>query len=238
MTAMQQRVTVGLFQSRILAGKYCCEMNIINEFIDVILVVFMCGILRISLDILFESCNIATISISEAPDMYEVPLTYDPLAFVLIIFCNIVPVCNFPRKSILSRQTIPSFSQYLEGIHFILICCSPYLYNFSHLLIPRSGDIELNLGPVNLKLCHINIRSLSLVKLLAIRQEIAEKFNIITLSETLLNRKTSHNLEIPGFHPICRRVRGSFGGGVACYVGSNLVAKRRGDLESTDMEYL
>ena len=26
------------------------------------------------------------------------------------------------------------------------------------------------------------------------------------------------------------------GGGVACYVGSNLVAKRRGNLESTDME--
>ena len=51
---------------------------------------------------------------------------------------------------------------------------------------------------------------------MAIRQDIAGKFNIITLSETLLNRESSHNLEIPGFHPIFRRDRGSFGGGV-CY---------------------
>ena len=64
---------------------------------------------------------------------------------------------------------------------------------------------------------------------MAIRQDIADKFNI-TLSETFLNHETSHNLEIPGFHPIFRRDRGSFGGGVACYVGSNLVTKRRGDL--------
>ena len=56
---------------------------------------------------------------------------------------------------------------------------------------------------------------------MAIRQDIADKFNIIMLSKTFLNRESSHNLEIPGFHPIFRRDRGSFGGRVPCYVGSN-----------------
>ena len=238
MNAIQHRVTVGLFQSKLFLGNYCCEMNLINEAIDFVLAVLMCGILIISLGILFESCNIATISVSKAPNTYEVPLIYDPLAFVLIIFCNIVTVCNFLRKTIPSRQTIRSFSKYLEGINFLLLCCYPYLYNCNQFLILCSGDVELNPGPVNLKICHINIRSLSPVKLMAIRQDIADKFNIITLSETFLNRESSHNLEILGFHPIFRRDRGSFGGGVACYVGSNLVAKRRGDLESTDMECL
>ena len=35
-----------------------------------------------------------------------------------------------------------------------------------------------------------------------------------------------------------RRDRGTFGGGVACYISSNLVAKRRMDLESAAMECL
>ena len=57
MNAIQHRVTVGLFQSRLILENYCCEMNLINEAIDFVLVVLMCGILRISLGILFESCN-------------------------------------------------------------------------------------------------------------------------------------------------------------------------------------
>ena len=64
MNAIQHRVTVGLFKSRLILGNYCCEMNLINAVIDFVLVVLMCGILRISLGILFESCNIATISVS------------------------------------------------------------------------------------------------------------------------------------------------------------------------------
>ena len=53
MNAIQHRVTVGLFQSKLFLGNYCCEMNVINEAIDFVLVVLMCGILRISLGILF-----------------------------------------------------------------------------------------------------------------------------------------------------------------------------------------
>ena len=78
---------------------------------------------------------------------------------------------------------------------------------------------------------------MSPVKLIAIRQEIADN-DIITLSETFLRQETSHNLEIPGFHPIFRRDRGTHGGGVACYVSSNLVVTKRGDLESAGIECL
>ena len=69
-------------------------------------------------------------------------------------------------------------------------------------------------------------------------QEIVGKFDIISLSETFLSMESSINLEIPGFHPLFRRDRGSFGGGVACYVRDTLVTKRRHDLEITGMECL
>ena len=58
------------------------------------------------------------------------------------------------------------------------------------------------------------------------------------MSETFLPMESSTNLEIPGFHPLFRRDRGSFGGGVACYVRDTLVAKRRLDLEIAGMECL
>ena len=126
-----------------------------------------------------------------------------------------------------------------EWINLLLICSAPFYYNsFNRRHLLCSGDIEINPGPANLKICHINIHSLSRVKLLAIRQEIADKYDIITLSETFLRQETSHNLEIPGFHKIFRRDRGTHGGGVACYVSSNLVVTRRGDLESAGMECL
>ena len=139
----------------------------------------------------------------------------------------------------MSKQRIQSILKCLEWINLLFICSTPYYYNsFNRLHLLCSSDIELNLWPTNLKMCHINIRSLSPVKLLAIQQEIADKYDIITLSETFLRQKSSHNLEIPSFHPIFRRDRRSHGGGVACFVSSNLVVTRRGDLESAGMECL
>ncbi len=101
-----------------------------------------------------------------------------------------------------------------------------------------SGDIELNPGPNFLNICHINIRSLSPTKLLAIRQEISDHYNIISLSETFLTSESSQNLSIPGFLPIFRLDRVTHGGGVACYISNNLVVKRRDDLEILCIEFL
>ena len=33
-TALQHRVIVGLFQSKIVVGKYCCKMDFIGEFVN------------------------------------------------------------------------------------------------------------------------------------------------------------------------------------------------------------
>ena len=99
-TALQHRVIIGLFQSKIMVWKYFCDMDFINEFVNFVLVMIICGVSRTSLSILFESCNIAFMKFYKAQYMYEVPLIYDPLAFGLVICCNLVlPAWNrFPNK--------------------------------------------------------------------------------------------------------------------------------------------
>ena len=37
-TALQHRVIIGLFQSKIMVRKYFCDMDFINEFVDVELI--------------------------------------------------------------------------------------------------------------------------------------------------------------------------------------------------------
>ena len=110
-------------------GKYCCAMDFINEFMDFVLVMIMCGVLRIGLSILFKSCNTTFMNFCKAQYMHEVPLIYDPLAFGLVICCNLAPVINFVRKSIPRRQKIQLGAKYLECVNFFLICFTPYPYN-------------------------------------------------------------------------------------------------------------
>ena len=90
---------------------------------------------------------------------------------------------------------------------------------FAILLMLLSGDIETHPGPPILKLrklsvCHSNIRGLSESKLRAIKTCLCDRYDIITLSETFLSCSSSQDLTLPGFHPIVRRDRDSFGGGV------------------------
>ena len=54
------------------------------------------------------------------------------------------------------------------------------------------------------------------------KHEIVGKFDI-SLPETFLSMESSTKFEILGFHPLFRRD----GGGVACYVRYNLVAKKK-----------
>ena len=219
MCHLQHRVTIGLFQCTIMVDKRCCHIGFLYEFLDFLIVMFACEIFRICLNVLFELCKIDLVNISMSHCMYNVPVICDLLTFGLVLCCNIVSVLNLVGESIPSKQRIQSILRCLEWINILLICSAPYHYNsFNQLHLLCSGDIETNPGPTYLKICHINIRSLSPVKLIAIRQEIADKYDIITLSETFLRQETSHNLEIPGFHPIFRRDRGTHGGGVACYV--------------------
>ena len=127
----------------------------------------VCGIFRICLNVLFESCKIDLVDVSKSHCMYDVPVIYDFLTFGLVLCCNIVSVFNLVGKSTPSKQRIQSIFKCLEWINILLICSAPYYYNsFYRLHLLCSGDIEINPGPTNLKICHINIRSLSPVKLI------------------------------------------------------------------------
>ena len=101
-----------------------------------------------------------------------------------------------------------------------------------------SGDVKPNPGPSSISLCHLNIRSLSYEKILAIKHQLAGIYDIIALTETFLTENSSHNLDIDNYHPIFRRDRGAHGGGVAAYISSNYIVKQRHDLMVADVECL
>jgi hypothetical protein len=109
------------------------------------------------------------------------------------------------------------------------------------LLFANANDIHPNPGPQNWKstyLCHINIRSLSVRKKLEIENSLKDKCDIITLSETFFNNKTTINdYAITGFKPIeCLNRSSGTGGGVAVYVKNHIIALRRRDLEVDNLE--
>jgi len=108
------------------------------------------------------------------------------------------------------------------------------------LLILLSGDVHVNPGPVKLKslsICHVNIRGLSDMKMSAIKTNLC-KYDIITLSETFLGPLSTGDLDLPGFHPIIRRDRPTFGGGIAIFIRENIAYKRKVCFDSNFIENL
>ena len=114
------------------------------------------------------------------------------------------------------------------------------------LLILLSGDVEVNPGPsrnLMLNVGHINARSLNVedkfdeITSLVVEQQLS----IFAVSETWLNSGiTGDLLSIPGFSPMFRldRSDGRRAGGVALYISSDYLSKRREDLEHSDFELL
>ena len=116
------------------------------------------------------------------------------------------------------------------------------------------GDIHPNPGPseklhCDISLCHANVRSLKHInnngineKVLSIECELANSFDIITISETWLTENDSdNNFLINGYQNPFRRDRqaqnGAIGyGGVLAWVSNNIACKRRSDLEQPDIE--
>jgi len=69
--------------------------------------------------------------------------------------------------------------------------------------------------------------------------QLTPNYDIIAVSETWLDHNVhNNNFNITGYHPLFRRDRPGpgLGGGVATWVSSDLVAKRRLDLELNDVE--
>ena len=138
----------------------------------------------------------------------------------------------FHRCKLVNCKTILSFR--LLTLNILFIC-------FVILLRLLSSGIEPNPGPTctGLRLCHVNIRSLSRSKVNAIQCHLADIYDIITVSETHLHNGVSNDVvSLPGFHEILRKDRPDLGGGVAVYVKENLVYKRLPAFEQPNLEIL
>ena len=114
------------------------------------------------------------------------------------------------------------------------------------MLLSLCGDIQLNPGPKSenlISLCHANIRSLrSPNRFLHVQLDLANKYDVISLSETWLGiRDSSDFYHIPGYQPLTRRDRNhgqAYYGGVAAWVKDSIPFKRRLDLECDEIELM
>ena len=113
------------------------------------------------------------------------------------------------------------------------------LKTLQHVLL-LSGDIETNPGPpvFGRDLCAVHINSQSIRHKIDLLTAEADKFDIITISESwLCPSDDSTALLIPGFHPPVRRDRlNDPHGGVAIYVRNDLICKPRPDLHVNELE--
>lgn len=152
------------------------------------------------------------------------------------------------------------FTTSLAGIGFRMLAniAMVLLFCMLSLLLLLSGDIHPNPGPERPtlhepKLCHINIRSLSDVKFLALQTSVMKVFDIIALSETWLPDDTENEnddetdlpdpeaekFRVDGFHDIIKLSRPDRGGGgVAVYIRETINYKRLYDLEDASVEAL
>ena len=102
-----------------------------------------------------------------------------------------------------------------------------------------ANDIEVNPGPIkhNLKLCHINIRSLAR-NFCSLQTCIPQDMDIITLSETFLNANSNiSSLKLDGYKKIEYKNRtNQLGGGVGIYIKSHIISHRKYEFEINNLE--
>ena len=138
----------------------------------------------------------------------------------------------FNRCKFITSSSSVVISRFITNIFAILFLTGIYLL--------LAGDVESNPGPPkckNLRICHVNIRSLSRSKLLAIKTSLVELYDIITISETHLHAGVPNSVfHIEGFHDIIRNDRGELGGGVAVFVKNTIYYKRVFKYEKPNIE--
>ena len=92
----------------------------------------------------------------------------------------------------------------------------------------------------HIDICHINIRSLSDLKMDALKAEIAQlDYDIICLTETNLPHARVENINLPGFQHLISKDRPlRQGGGVAAFVADYIGAVRLSELEVPELELM
>ena len=227
-------MAIGLFN--------CTAMVKDNTSVSLVEIVYVSmNILLISLEFIFLTTDI--ISTTKCFDMYKPGILHvcSYIAAVNCLFINLLLTQRDYFKTLSLRTTANWMAVILKFPILMLLCTQTTYMNFYHQLLMLSGDIEPHPGPPptnQLSICHLNIRSLSTIKLLAIKHQLIQNFDIITLSETFLSNDTLHDLSIEGFHPIIRKDRDAHGGGVAAYVSLNLIVKRCIEYEVASLECL
>ena len=146
--------------------------------------------------------------------------------------------CFYARKNWKNKYSSQMSAKAKNLIHTIIASTLVI-----HMLVMLSMDVHTNPGPnwSDLTICHSNIRSLRNYndKLDHIKCNLAENYDIITISETWLHDNiSSSTLHLSGFQPPYRKDRtGNVGfGGVLTWVLIRIAAKRRTDLELDDLE--
>ena len=183
------------------------------------------------------------------------PCVHRLLCFVLFNCVNALIVCDpyFAFVYHCSTSQMPtatcalntSFFESWEPVLSLWLCgyYITMLY-YCHLLILLSSDVHMNPGPRDpkvrkLNVCHCNIRGLNECKMRSIKTSFCNQYDVITLSETFLNSTSSCDLSLQGFHPIIRKDRRTFGGGVAVYIRESLIHKRAIEYEiNNELELL
>ena len=99
-----------------------------------------------------------------------------------------------------------------------------------HILSHRVNDSE-HVRPKGIKICHLNIdRLMDHLDRLRIFTE-THRPHVLGLNETKLDDNTrDEDLFVTGFHPIFRKDRNKYGGGIAIYVSEDIKFKKRDDL--------
>ena len=179
-------------------------------------------------------------------------------------FCAVSRIKNLftiPKQKFFNNDNYNCFYTFHEWSQFLTQCrnnktkiyasvlvkCVIGMSHLLYLLILLCGDVHPNPGPnceySDISICHTNIRSLkSKDKMMHINCDLANKYDVIALSETWLSKNdASDNYLISGYQGPIRRDRdfGQLGyGGVLLWVSNNIACRRRQDLELPDVEAL
>lgn len=235
------RTAIGLFQNQSIVCNNCYKDSYLGVILECLLALMICGIIRMGIGLISACFQLTVVGIVIDNQNFSVPVIYDMYSFLMF---TVYTVCSLKASLSIAlpcQQTLQCIIVHLQLVNLLLICSMPVLFDYRRLYILRSGDIELHPGPVaktkSLSVCHVNIRSLSRSKLLAIQSSLCNTYDIITLSETHLHAGVCNDVfQLKGFQDIVRRDRDGAGGGVAIYVRENIAYKRLYEFEHPGIE--